>query len=145
MKAIASVAIAAAFAAATLTSTVTPADAGGNSWKWKQQQYHGKQYKHGGKHYKNYNKGWNPGAALAAGAILGLTFGALAAQPNYYYAPAYPPPPPPPVPPYPAYSYSYGMSPQHVSFCYSKYKSYNVQYNTWIGYDGRVHQCLSPY
>jgi hypothetical protein len=87
---------------------------------------------------------WNPGAALATGAILGLAFGALA-TPNYYYAPkvyAYTPPPPP----YPNYYNPYGpVNAQHVSFCKSKYRSYNIKYNTWIGYDGLVHQCISPY
>lgn len=147
MKAIASVAIAGLIAATSLTTTVTPADAGGDNWKHNQ-------WSHGNKHWKGpypqkkyYSNGWNPGAALATGAILGFAFGALA-TPNYYYAPkvyAYTPPPPPP-PPYPYYYYSYGpMNAQHVSYCQSKYRSYNIKYNTWIGFDGLVHQCISPY
>jgi hypothetical protein len=149
MKAIASVAIAGLIAATSLTTTVTPADAGGKHWKQNQwsQNKHYKQPHHGNKYYNNnnyYNNGWNPGAALATGAILGLAFGALA-TPNYYYAPkvyAYTPPPPP----YPNYYNPYGpVNAQHVSFCKSKYRSYNIKYNTWIGYDGLVHQCISPY
>jgi BA14K-like protein len=147
MKAIAAVAIAGLIAATSLTAAVTPADAGGNHWKyghsgynqWKYQQWRGPRYQ---KNYYYYSNGWNPGAALATGAILGFAFGALA-TPNYYYAPrayAYGPPPP-----YPNY-YAYGpTNAQHVSYCKSKYRSYNVKYNTWIGYDGLVHQCVSPY
>lgn len=143
MRTIASVAIAGLIAATSLTTAVSPADAGGNHWN--NNYYHGKYYKKGYKagYYKGSNKGWNPGAALATGAILGLTFGALAA-PNYYYYPPrvyYAPAPPPP--PYP-----YAQSPynaQHVSWCYDRYRSYNIKYNTWIGYDGLVHPCVSPY
>lgn len=147
MKAIASVAIAGLIAATSLTSTVTPANAGGKNWKHNQWSHN-----HGNKHWKgNYNhkkhyysNGWNPGAALATGAILGFAFGALA-TPNYYPAPrvyAYTPPPPPPYPTY----YAYGpTNAQHVSYCSQKYRSYDIRYNTWIGFDGLVHQCISPY
>ncbi len=152
MKAFASVAIAGLIAATSLTTTVTPADAGGNKWKhnkwshnnnWNKPHYHNKKYN---------SKGWNPGAALATGAILGLAFGALA-TPKYYYPPkvyTYAPPPPPPPPAYPSYEYGYEYGygptdPQHVSWCSRRYRSYNVEYNTWIGYDGLVHQCISPY
>jgi hypothetical protein len=145
MKTIASVAIAGLIAATSLTTTIMPADAGGNHWNNNQWNYN---HWNGSHYHKNYyySKGWNPGAALATGAILGFAFGALA-TPNYYYAPpvyAYAPPPPPP-PPYPNYYYYGPMNAQHVSYCKSKYRSYNIRYNTWIGYDGLVHQCISPY
>jgi hypothetical protein len=147
MKATAAIAIAGLIAATSLTATVTPADAGGKHWKhnqWSNNYRHKKNWKrpYYKKNYYYYSNGWNPGAALAAGAILGFAFGALA-TPNYYYAPgayAYTPPPP-----YPN-SYAYGpTSAQHVSYCKNKYRSYDVRYNTWIGYDGLVHQCVSPY
>lgn len=145
MKTIASVAIAGLIAATSLTSAVTPAGAGGKQWNHNQWGYKHWNGPHSHKNYY-YSKGWNPGAALATGAILGFAFGALA-TPNYYYAPrvyAYTPPPPPP--PYPYYYYPYGpMNAQHVSYCKSKYRSYNITYNTWIGYDGLVRQCISPY
>jgi hypothetical protein len=84
--------------------------------------------------------GNNWGPAFATGAIVGLGLGALAT------APAYVAPPPPPVyyyPPAPAY---YGWSEMHVDWCYSRYpRSYNPATNTFVGYDGYVHSCISPY
>jgi hypothetical protein len=142
MKTFATLALAGAIAATSLATTATTADAGGKHWK--QNKYNN--YHHG----KNYSKGWNPGGALAAGALLGFAFGALA-TPNYYYAPPprvyYPPPPPTAYPAYPAYGYAVGpqASSRHVDWCYSRYKSYNVQRNSWVGYDGYVHQCISPF
>jgi hypothetical protein len=133
MKAIASVAIAGLLAATSLATTTVTADAGGKHHHYK---------------YKHHHNGYNPGAGFAAGAILGLTFGALAA-PTYYYPPPvyyYPPPPPLPPPPRRAY-YSYGADAysQHVSWCSARYRSYNANYNTWVGYDGYVHECVSPF
>jgi hypothetical protein len=132
MKAIASVAIAGLLAATSLATTSVTADAGGKHHHYK---------------YKHHHNGYNPGAGFAAGAILGLTFGALSA-PTYYYPPPvyyYPPPPPLPPPPRRAY-YSYGGDAyaQHVSWCSAQYRSYNVDYNTWVDYDGYVHECVSP-
>jgi BA14K-like protein len=142
MKAIGTVAIAVLIAAASLTSSVAPADAGGNHWnnnKWNHNNHWKRPY-YVNRYY--YSNGWNPGAALATGAILGFAFGALA-TPNYNYAPpAYGYPAPAPAP-YPEY---YGpANAQHVSWCSRKYRSYNVRYNTWTGYDGLIHQCISPY
>jgi hypothetical protein len=133
MKSFASLAAAGLIAATSLASTTVTADAGGKNWNG---GYH-KQY-----HYKHDN-GWNPGAALATGAILGLAIGSLAA-PSYYYAPPppvyYAPPPPPP-----AYGYYGGPTAQHISWCESRYRSYDARYNTFVGYDGYVHQCVSPF
>jgi len=142
MKTLATLALAGAVAAASLATTTTAADAGGQSWNYKNKNYNNYNYKHG----KHYNKGWNPGGALAAGALFGFALGALA-TPNYYYAPpprVYYPPPPPPA--YPAYGYQVGpQASAHVSWCSARYRSYNIRYNTWVGYDGLVHQCRSPY
>jgi hypothetical protein len=41
------------------------------------------------------------------------------------------------------YDYDYGSN--HVEWCLSRYRSYNIRTNTWVSYSGRVHQCISPY
>ncbi len=152
MKFIATVAITGLIAATSLTSVATPALAGDRHWNGQQWNYNngwngGYHHKKGGYHQKKYyssNNSWNPGAALATGAILGFAFGALA-TPSYYAPPKVYYPAPPPPPPYPTY-YAYGpLNAQHVSYCQSSYRSYNARYNTWIGFDGIVHQCISPY
>lgn len=147
MKAIATIAGASMLAATSLTTTVTPADAGGKHW---QKQHHGGPYFRGRGHrpHKHHHQrrhrsqGWNPGAAIVTGAILGLAFGALATP--TYYPPAVHAYPPPQHPPYP-YGVRTHASAQHVSWCYSQYKSYNANNNTWRGFDGIVRLCVSPY
>jgi hypothetical protein len=139
MRTIASLAAASLIAATSLASTTVTADAGGKHWNggggygYSKQHY----YKH-----RHNNNGWNPGAALATGAILGLAIGSMA-TPRYYA----PPPPPvyyaPPAPP-PGYYYG-GPTAQHVSWCEGRYRSYDARYNTWVDYDGFVHQCVSPF
>jgi hypothetical protein len=134
MKTIASLAAAGLIAATSLASTTVTADAGGKHWKGGN-NYHNHYY------YKRDN-GWNSGAALATGAILGLSIGALAA-PRYYA-----PPPPPPVyyePPPPDYGYYGGPTAQHISWCESRYRSYDPRNNSFVGYDGYIHQCVSPF
>jgi BA14K-like protein len=86
--------------------------------------------------------GWGPGpffGGLAAGAIIG---GALAAPYSYgpyygpYYGPAYAPPPgyaPPPA---------YGPPPgDAVAYCMQRYRSYDPNSGTFLGYDGNRHPC----
>jgi len=126
MKPVASLAAAALIAATSLASTTVSADAGGKHW-------HGKPHYTNNYYYYKGNNGWNSGAALATGALLGLTFGALATAPRYY------------EPPPPAYGYYGGPTAQHISWCESRYRSYNARYNTFVGYDGYVHQCVSPF
>jgi hypothetical protein len=38
-----------------------------------------------------------------------------------------------------------GYGSNHVEWCLSRYRSYNVRTNTWVSYGGRVRQCFSPY
>lgn len=63
-------------------------------------------------------------AGFAAGAILG---GVLASQQPYYYGPTYGP----------AYAYE-GRS---VGYCEQRFKSYDPESGTYLGYDGYRHPC----
>jgi hypothetical protein len=118
-------------------------------------------YKNGKRVYtNNYNNGTNwqgVGAGLAAGAALGLGAGLLINRPPppppVYYAPPrppvvyYPAPAPayyPPAPAAPVY-YDGRWTEAHVQWCFSRYRSYNPSTNTFVGYDGYVHQCRGPY
>jgi BA14K-like protein len=79
---------------------------------------------HGGYHHHHGHHGGNFGAGIAgfaAGAILG---GALASQPDYYYAPGY--------------AYAPGRS---VRWCMRHYRSYDPGSGTYLGYDGYRHAC----
>ena len=92
--------LAVAMAAGTLAVTMQPAEAGwrrGYGPAYAGHGYHGPRAygpraygpRYGYYNRGYYNRGWNPGAALAVGAITGLAIGALAApRPSYYYAPA---------------------------------------------------------
>ncbi|MCX5481458.1 BA14K family protein [Kaistia geumhonensis] len=82
----------------------------------------------------NYYGGWvgNPGAAAAAGAILGLGVGAAiaSAQNNGGYE----------VPPPPGVAWQ-----NHVAYCQNRYRSYNPATDSFTGYDGRQYRCVGSY
>lgn len=148
MKTIVSIAVAGMIAATSLTAAVAPASAGSFSLSIHQ---HSGGYHHGGYHRKKYHRHRHrhhhsgAGAAIAAGALLGLAFGALATPTYHYPAPAYAYPRVRPHHPHRPYALGHHANAQHVSWCHSRYKSYNASNNTWFGYDGLYHQCVSPY
>lgn len=86
---------------------------------------------YGHRGYWGRGRGWGYGG-FAAGAIIG---GALASRyyyPGpYYYEPYYAPPPPP------AY---YGGG-DDVSYCMSRFRTYDPRSGTYMGNDGRRHPC----
>lgn len=89
-------------------------------------QYYG--HRHGG--YRGGYRRNNVGGAIAAGAAIGIIGGIIAsqAQPRYYEpAPVYRAP-------------VYGGSPDDA-YCFSKYKSYDPESGTYLGYDGYRHPC----
>jgi hypothetical protein len=123
MKSFAKLAVAGVLAAAVLAPTITTASAG-NNWRWRHYHY----------------RGWDPGPAILGGAVLGLTLGALA---NPY---AYPPPPPPDYydPPPPPYAGGYAEDEAHMAWCSATYRSYSPESDTWVDYNGVVHECIGP-
>lgn len=153
MNRFASAAVAAVFGVATIAASASGASAewkgprGGNWNQGGNWNKGGGDWNKGGKHwgkghgYKphttyNYYGGWGgSGAGFAAGAILGLTFGALATAPRYpaYY---YPPAPRP-------YAYRAGVE-AHIEWCIATYRSYNPATNLYRGYDGHLHECRGP-
>jgi hypothetical protein len=84
--------------------------------------------------------GWGLGG-FAAGAIIGSAIVA----PRYYggypygYYPAYGYPPPPPPPP--GYYGGAGPAGDGVAYCMQKYKSYDPNSGTFLGYDQQRHPC----
>ena len=91
--------------------------------------------------YRGGYRGGNGGSNLAAG-LLGFGVGAIvgsALTPREVYV--VPPPPPPQVYYTPA---SYGppaWTPDWYTYCYSRYRSFNPNSGTFIGYDGYEHFC----
>ena len=131
--------IAALVGVMALTLSV-PAEAGrghGNGWKggggrYVQNNYYGRGgYRRGG---SNYN-------ALGAG-LLGFGVGAIvgsALTPREVYVA---PPPPPARPVYTRTSYGPpAWTPDWYSYCYSRYRSFNPNTGTFVGYDGYEHFC----
>jgi hypothetical protein len=96
-------------------------------------QYYGHRhggYRHGGYRYGGHRRN-NVGGAIAAGAAIGIIGGIIAsqAQPRYYEpAPVYRAP-------------VYGAPVGDDAYCFSKYKSYDPQSGTYLGYDGYRHPC----
>jgi BA14K-like protein len=83
--------------------------------------------------------GWGGVAAgFAAGAIIG---GALAAP--YYYGPGpyYYAPPPPPPPVYYGGPTAAPAAGDAVAYCMQRFKSYDPQSGTYLGFDGQRHPC----
>jgi hypothetical protein len=76
--------------------------------------------------YWHHGGAWGAGiAGFAAGAILGS---ALAPRPYYYYGP-------------PAYAYEPGYPDDAEAYCEARFRSYDPESGTYLGYDGRRHPC----
>ena len=86
-------------------------------------------------------RGWGAGAGFAAGALLG---GALLAPRYYAPGPYYGPGPYYAPAPYYADPGPYGADPtggDPVAYCMQRFKSYDPQSGTYLGYDGNRHPC----
>ncbi len=92
-------------------------------------------YRHGGRYYYNGHRGyryhrpgyrrysgwWFPGAAFAAGAVIGGALGQVVPQ------------------------VSAGPSSAHVQWCSQRYRSYDPSTDTFQPYEGPRRPCQSPY
>lgn len=92
-------------------------------------RYYGPGY-YGPRYYGGYGGWYGPGAAAAAGAIIGLGVGAAIANSNNGYEVP---------PPYGATGWR-----EHVAYCEGRYRSYNPSTDTFTGYDGRTYRCVGP-
>ncbi len=86
------------------------------------------------------------GAAIVGGIATGLILGGIiGSQQPYYYGgpPAYYGPPTYYPPGYygPVYGPRYGGPPDWISYCFSRYRSFDPASGTYMGYDGRRHYC----
>jgi hypothetical protein len=126
--------IAAALVGLTALTAAAPAEAGrGHGYgggRYVQNNYYG-----GG--YRRHNDGFNAVGAGLLGFGIGAIVGSALTPREVYVAP------PPPAPTYytPA---AYGpppWTPDWYTYCYSRYRSFNPNSGTFIGYDGYEHFC----
>jgi len=104
-------------AAAVLSSSLMLAAAPAQARHW-----HGGWHHHGRWHHGWRHGGWGPGIGFAAGALLGS---ALAPRPYYYGGRAY----------------AYEPAPPDVAYCEQRFRSYDPDTGTYLGYDGHRHPC----
>jgi hypothetical protein len=84
-------------------------------------------------HWRRHHHGFGSGAFLG--------FGFPGFYQPYYYEPYY-------YQPYyygDSYSYAPAGGSRHVRYCLSRYRTYSVRSNTFVGLDGYRHRCRSPY
>lgn len=124
--------------AATTLATLPAANAGDRNWR----------HRHGGHGYDHSN-----GADIAVAGILGLAAGALVVglanqnDPEPVYDNYYRKPRPRPVREYPETVYYGGSfepwSRDWYEYCSDRYRSFDPQSGTFMGYDGREHFCVA--
>jgi hypothetical protein len=86
-------------------------------------------------------RGGGVAAGIAAGLLLG---GIIASSPYRYGGPSYYYGPPSYYPPGyygPVYGPRYVGPPDWMSYCFSRYRSFDPATGTYMGYDGRRHRC----
>ncbi|MFC3076302.1 BA14K family protein [Shinella pollutisoli] len=131
-----------AAAATTLTATAGVTHARDREWREGDRR-----------HYRHYNHRHNHGRDAVVGGALGLATGliiggAIASQPRYvereiYVEPDYYPEPrvvyrrPAVVPSYEPWTQSW------YRYCTQRYRSFNPETGTFVGYDGREHFCVA--
>jgi hypothetical protein len=124
--------------AATTLATLPAANAGDGYWR------------RGDRHYHRYH---SDSGDLAAAGILGLAAGALVVglasqpEPEPVYVNPYRQPRPRPVREYPETVYLDGVlepwSRDWYDYCSDRYRTFNPQSGTFVGYDGQEHFCVA--
>jgi hypothetical protein len=86
-------------------------------------KHHGHRYKHKHDKYRYYHDGWWYGWPWWTGIGIGIGIG----WGDYWDEPVY------------------GAYGAHEEWCLRRYRSYDPATDTYLGYDGRYHRCISPY
>ena len=126
--------LAAALVGVTALAMAVPAEAG---------RGHGKGWKGGGRYvqHNHYYRRGNDGISALGAGLLGFGVGAIvgsALTPREVYVA----PPPRPAPVYTRAGYGPpAWTPDWYTYCYSRYRSFNPNTGTFIGYDGYEHFC----
>ena len=138
-----------AAAATTLTATAGVTQA--RDREWREGDVYRKHYRHDKSHRNRHNHGRDAVVGGALGLATGLIIGgAIASQPRYeerrvYVEPDYYPEPEPRViyrqpvvmPSYEPWTQSW------YDYCAQRYRSFNPNSGTFVGYDGREHFCTA--
>ena len=124
--------LAAALVGVMALTTAVPAEAG---------RGHGHGYKGGRYVQNNYYYKRNDGVSALGAGLLGFGVGAIvgsALTPREVYVA----PPPRPAPVYTRAGYGPApWTPDWYTYCYSRYRSFDPNSGTFIGYDGYEHFC----
>ncbi|MBL8893800.1 MAG: BA14K family protein [Rhizobiales bacterium] len=89
-------------------------------------RWHGERYRYRHGAYNHYHNGWYYNSPWwVAGPIIGGALVGAYAAPRVYY--------------------DDGYGDGHVQYCFNRYRSYDPRSNTFLGYDGYRHECVSPY
>jgi hypothetical protein len=94
-------------------------------WNHYDRRHHGNRYKHRHGHYNHYHDGYWYSWPWWLGTGIGIGIGA-------YYGDYYDEP-------------YYDTTSAHAAWCLARYRSYNIATDTYMGYDGYLHRCVSPY
>ncbi len=132
--------IAAALVGLTVLTLAAPAEAGrgGYGRGYSGGRYVQNNYYRGGYGHYHHNDGWNAVGAGLLGFGVGAIVGSALTPREVVVAP---PPPPPPTYYTPATYGPPAWTPDWYSYCYSRYRSFNPNTGTFVGYDGVVRFC----
>jgi hypothetical protein len=127
--------IAAALVGLTALTLAVPANAGGRGHGGHGGYGRGGYGGHHSYHHYHHDNGFSAVGAGLLGFGVGAIVGSALTPREVYVAPA-----PPPPPRYVGYRPA-PWTPDWYSYCYSRYRSFNPNTGTFLGYDGYEHFC----